>query len=192
RRAVQIGKVIDLKEIKAATLAEALDGIAAGMWLLDANARIVHTNAAGQAMLLEGAAIHASNGKLMLRDLSAERALQEILVNLGASEHTIGEKGISIPVRGQDGGEYVAQILPLTSGARRWAATPSAVAAVSIRAARFLLPHPLETIARLYKLTPAELRVLMMIIDIGGVPEVAPVLGVSERTVKTHLRHVFQ
>src|SRR5262249_31830085 len=157
RRAVQIGKVIDLKEIKAATLAEALDGIAAGMWLLDANARIVHTNAAGQAMLLEGRAIHASNGKLMLRDLSAERALQEMLVNLGASEHTIGERGFSMRVLGQEGGEYAPKPLPLPPGARRSAPTHSAVAAVFIRAARFLPPHPLETIARLYKLTPAEL-----------------------------------
>jgi DNA-binding CsgD family transcriptional regulator len=36
------------------------------------------------------------------------------------------------------------------------------------------------------------MRVLMMIIDIGGIPKVAPVLGVSEKTVKTHLKHVFE
>ena len=42
------------------------------------------------------------------------------------------------------------------------------------------------------KLTPAEMRVLMMIIEVGGVPKIAPVLGVSERTVKTHLTHVFE
>jgi DNA-binding CsgD family transcriptional regulator len=31
----------------------------------------------------------------------------------------------------------------------------------------------------------------MMIVQLGGVPEVAPVLGISETTVKTHLQHVF-
>jgi DNA-binding CsgD family transcriptional regulator len=35
------------------------------------------------------------------------------------------------------------------------------------------------------------MRVLMMIVDIGGVPEVASMLGLSEATVKTHLQHVF-
>jgi len=40
-------------------------------------------------------------------------------------------------------------------------------------------------------LTPAELRVLFAIIEVGGVPEVAEVLGISESTVKTHLHHVF-
>jgi DNA-binding CsgD family transcriptional regulator len=52
-------------------------------------------------------------------------------------------------------------------------------------------PHPLETIANAFKLTPAEMRVLMMIVEIDGVREVASVLGISEATVKTHLKHVF-
>lgn len=42
-----------------------------------------------------------------------------------------------------------------------------------------------------FKLTPAELRVLMAIVEIGGVPEVAPVLGISEPTVRTHLQRIF-
>ena len=49
-----------------------------------------------------------------------------------------------------------------------------------------------EVIARAYKLTPTELRVLLAIVDVGGVPEVALVLGVAESTVKTHLGHLFE
>ena len=49
----------------------------------------------------------------------------------------------------------------------------------------------LDAIADGYKLTPAEMRVLMMIVEVGGVPEVAPVLGISESTVKTHLQRLF-
>lgn len=193
RRAVQIGKAIDLKEVEASALADALDGIAAGMWLLDANARIVHANAAGETMLAEKAAVHAAGGRLMLLDLAAERALHEMLGQLAAGEVDIGDRGISMPLRGRDDKDYVAQILPLTSGARRSAgAAHAAVAALFVRAAALHLPHPLETIAGLYRLTPAELRVLMMIIDVGGVPQVAPVLGVSQKTVKTHLKHVFE
>jgi DNA-binding CsgD family transcriptional regulator len=43
-----------------------------------------------------------------------------------------------------------------------------------------------------FKLTPSEMRVLMAVVEIGGVPEIAPVLGVSETTVKTHRQHVFE
>ena len=60
-----------------------------------------------------------------------------------------------------------------------------------MRKAALELPPPLETMANLFKLTPAEMRVLMMIVQVGGVPEVAPVLGISETTVKTHLQHIF-
>jgi DNA-binding NarL/FixJ family response regulator len=36
------------------------------------------------------------------------------------------------------------------------------------------------------------MRVLLAIVEVGGVPEVAGVLGTSEATVKTHLHHVFE
>jgi DNA-binding CsgD family transcriptional regulator len=37
-----------------------------------------------------------------------------------------------------------------------------------------------------------ELRILMAIVEIGGVPEVSEALGIAETTVKTHLSRVFQ
>jgi DNA-binding CsgD family transcriptional regulator len=33
--------------------------------------------------------------------------------------------------------------------------------------------------------------VLMMIVQLGGLQEVAPVLGISATTVKTHLQRIF-
>jgi DNA-binding CsgD family transcriptional regulator len=68
----------------------------------------------------------------------------------------------------------------------------AAVAAVFVRKAAFDLPDPVDALAGTYQLTPAELRVVMAIVNLGGVPEIAPVLGMSEPTVRTHLRHIFQ
>ena len=53
------------------------------------------------------------------------------------------------------------------------------------------MPSPLEAIAKLYKLTPMELRVLFAIVQIGGVPEVAAMMGSSGSTIRTHLRRLF-
>src|SRR5262249_54903632 len=79
------------------------------------------------------------------------------------------------------------------SGARRRAgASYAAAAAVFVRKAALDLPSPAEALAKLYRLTPAELRVLLAIVQIGGTPEVAPVLGMAESTVKTHLQRVYQ
>jgi DNA-binding CsgD family transcriptional regulator len=53
------------------------------------------------------------------------------------------------------------------------------------------IPSPLETVGKIYKLTPTELRVLFAIVQIGGVPEVAEMLGIAVSTAKTHLRRLF-
>jgi PAS domain-containing protein len=53
RRAMAISRAIDLKTSEASALADTLDGVSAGMFLLDTNGQIVHANASGQAMLDE-------------------------------------------------------------------------------------------------------------------------------------------
>jgi DNA-binding CsgD family transcriptional regulator len=37
-----------------------------------------------------------------------------------------------------------------------------------------------------------ELRVLMAVVEVGGVPEVAEALGIAGTTVKTHLGAVYK
>jgi DNA-binding CsgD family transcriptional regulator len=192
RRAVAIGKVIELHKVEAASLADTLDGLATAMVLVASSGRIVHANAAAHAMLARASVIRIAGDKLAAIDGQAERALLDIFANAGAGDAAVGIKGIDVPLAATDGERYVAHVLPLTSGARKKTGVAySAVAAVFVRKAAFESPHPIETIANTFKLTPAEMRVLMTIVDIGGVPEVAPILGISETTVKTHLQHVF-
>ena len=192
RRAVLIGKIIDLNKVEAASFADTLDGLASAIFLVNAGGRIVHANAAGHAMLAEGAVVHASAGKLIAADAVGNHALQDVLMNAEHGDAAIGTTGIAVPLSSGAGEHYVAHVLPLTCGARRKAGIAySAVAAVFVHKAAINLPHPLETIAKTFKLTPAEMRVLMLIVQLGGVPEIAPVLGISEATVKTHLQRVF-
>jgi DNA-binding CsgD family transcriptional regulator/PAS domain-containing protein len=192
RRTVMIGKVIDLHKVEAAALADTLDGLAAAMFLVDAPGRIVHANAAALAMVDSASVARVAGGKFVAADATVDRALHDIFMNAESGDAAVGTKGIAVPLSSRDGERYVAHVLPLTSGVRRKASVAySAVAAVFVRKAALELPHPLETIASTFKLTPAEMRVLMMIVQLGGVAEVAPVLGLSEATVKTHLQHIF-
>ena len=97
-----------------------------------------------------------------------------------------------MPLTARDGEHYVAHALPLTSGERRRAGRGyAAVAALFVHKAALETPSPPETIARLYNLTPTELRVLLAVVEVGGVPEVAEALGIGEATVKTHLHRLF-
>jgi DNA-binding CsgD family transcriptional regulator len=188
RRAVLIGKIINLCKVEVAALADTLDGLTAAMFLVESDGRIMHANAAGHEMLANGSVICAVGGKLTV----ADQALCGSLLDGGSEDVAVGRKDACLPLRGRNGDEYVAHVLPLTAGKRRQAgAAYSVVAAVFVRKAEIELPHPVEALAKRYKLTPAEMRVLLAIVEIGGVPEVARMLGVSDATVKTHLQRIF-
>jgi DNA-binding CsgD family transcriptional regulator/PAS domain-containing protein len=193
RRALLIGKTIHRKQTEAVCFSDVLDGLSAGMILVDANGRIVHTNNAGNAILEAGDFLRSVCGRLVASDLAINAALREILVAANAGDAALGVKGIALPLTAHDGERHVAHVLPLTSGARREAGLAyNAVAALFIRKASLEPFSPPEVIGEMYKLTPSELRVLLAIVDIGGVPEVAAALGVAVTTVKTHLSRLFE
>jgi DNA-binding CsgD family transcriptional regulator len=192
RRALLIGKVIDLKTVEAAALADSLDMLASGMFLVDATGHIVHANASGQAIMAEGKLLRAPSGRLGAIDPAADQALLDSFTAAEGGDAAVGRKGLAMPLKSRDGERYVANVLPLTSGARRKARTSyGAVATVFINRAALDLPSPPEAIAKEFQLTAAELRVLFAVVEVGGVAEVAEVLGISEATVKTHLQHLF-
>ena len=84
-------------------------------------------------------------------------------------------------------------MLPLASSRRRRAALDNvAVAAVFIHKASIATSSPPEIVAQTFKLTMAELRVLFAIVEVGGVPEVADVLGIAPTTVRTHLSRAYE
>jgi DNA-binding CsgD family transcriptional regulator len=191
RRAVLIGKIIDLKTLEAASFADTLDGISAGMVLVDARGRIVHTNARGHAMLAKGSLLRAVGGKLAANNDAAE-ALHEVFLAAGSGDAAVGTKGIAVPLVTRANERYVAHVLPLTSGARRRAgAGYDAVAALFVHKAALDKPSAPEAIAKAFRLTPSELRVLLGIVEFGGVPETAEALGIGKATVRTHLLRLY-
>jgi DNA-binding CsgD family transcriptional regulator len=191
RRAVMIGKLIDLNRQQAAALADTLDGLHAGAFLVDADGRLVHANTSANDMLREGNLLHA-NGRLVAFDAKGDQELNDIFAAARAGDTALGGKGVAVQLTARNGEQFVTHVLPLTTGARRQAGVAySAVAAVFVQRAGNDMPS-LDTLAERYQLTPAELRVLIAIIDVGGVPEVAAALQLSQATVRTHLRHVFE
>lgn len=192
RRATMVGRAIDLGKAKAETLADALDGISAGMFLVDAGGRILHANAAGLRIIAPGGALRMVGGRLAANDGEAEEQLRRAFAASGAGDDGVGDKGVSVPLTTRSGEPHVAHVLPLTAGDRRRAgATYAATCALFVRKAVLDAPSPPGVIAQTYRLTPTELRVLLAIVDVGGAPEVAEALGIAESTVKTHLSRLY-
>ena len=183
RRAVLIGKVLDLQRVDAATFTDVLDGIAAGLILVDATERIVYCNARGLMMLEDESVVCGTGGRLTAVDAGATQQLHDIIVKACAGDMADNANGIVVPLAARDGDSYVVHVLPLTSGARRRTGLAySAVAAVFVRKAEIEMPHPVEALANRYRLTQAEVRVVIAAVEFGGVPEVARMLGISKAT----------
>ncbi|HLC08532.1 MAG TPA: LuxR C-terminal-related transcriptional regulator [Methyloceanibacter sp.] len=193
RRAVLIGKVIDLHKVEAATFADTIDGLVAGIFLVEANGRVVYANPSGEAMLEERELFEPGQLGLTARDTEADRALREALSACQGDEGQIGTSGIAVPLSAASGAQYVAHVLPLTSGARRRAGLDyAAVAAIFVRKAALEPESAFETMQQKFHLTPNEVRVLQALVEINGAAAIGAVLGMSESTVKTHLHHLFE
>ncbi len=191
-RASSIGHVVAEHMKGKAVLTDALDRLAAGVLLVDAAGRTVFANAVAGQLLNAGRLLRNGPAGLATTDVAANRALQRALASLDQSEAAFDTVGTAILLSSEQNERWLAHVLPLTSGARQEsAARHSAVAAVFVRKASLDIPTPLETIARLYKLTGTEVRVLHAIVDTGGVPDIATSLGISESTVRTHVKRLF-
>jgi DNA-binding CsgD family transcriptional regulator/PAS domain-containing protein len=192
RRAVLIGRLVDLRATDAANLADALDGLSAGVCAVDVDGRIVHANLACHVLLDAGDFLSVIGGRIVASDTKIDRTLRKLFAAAGSGDAAVGTQGIALPLIARDGSHYVAHVLPLTSGARRLAGMArSATAALFICKVAVEARSAPEIIARAYDLTPTELRVLLAIVDVGGVPESAAALGVAESTIKTHLGNLF-
>jgi DNA-binding CsgD family transcriptional regulator len=193
RRAVLIGRLVEFKTAQAATFADALDGLSACVLFVDSSGRITHANAAGRAMIADGDLLRGSLGRLVASDPDVNRALRDIFLAAGTGDAAVGVKGVAVPLVARDGERYVAHVLSLSSGARRGAGLSyAAAAALFVQKAALATRSPPEAIAKTYRLTPMELRVLLAIVEVGGVPEVAEALGIGESTVKTHLGRIYE
>jgi DNA-binding CsgD family transcriptional regulator len=194
RRAALIGNVIGLKSCELATLADMLDGLSAGIFLADAAGRIVHANVSGRAMLAAGMVLRSAGGRLAANEPDADRMLKDVFAAAGDGDAAVGTQCVALSLQAPGGTHYVAHVLPLTAGERRRAGVAyESVAAVFVHEVALDEPHAAtNALAKAYRLTAMELRVLLGIIEVGGGSAVAQELGISKATVRTHLRHIFE
>ena len=191
RRAVFIGRAFDEKSNETAMLADTLDGFSSSLFLVDREARIVHANAVAYRMLDRREICRAPSGRLTFLDRNANDMFKAALGDFALSSGAALPDDLLLSLEREDGERFIAHILPLAFRNGRARNSSSAVAVVYLQRAALEVDAAPAAIAKTYALTPTELRVLLAIVEIGGVPETADSLGIGEGTVKTHLRRVF-
>src|ERR1700748_1730201 len=106
---------------------------------------------------------------------------RDIFASAAKGDASLGVRGVAVPLAGSSEERWFAHVLPLTSGRRQEAGQANhAVAAVFIRNTVPNAPPPLEAIAKLYKLTAGEIRVLDAVLRVNGVRAIAEALGASQ------------
>jgi DNA-binding CsgD family transcriptional regulator/PAS domain-containing protein len=190
RRAVQISKLLGVKSVVAATLERALDSLAVAVVLTDADLRIVHANAAAQAMLASRDPIRSERGRLVLRRSAVAGALGTAVRQAANNEASIGSHGF-IPAPSANGAPCVLHVRPLNHGELRPGFAPSAVAAIFVAPAVSLMRATNGALAALFDLTLAEANVFAQIAEGKTQAEIARALDIEIGTVKTHLLHIF-
>lgn len=188
-RAILINRAIEVKASEAAAFADVLNGLNAGIFLVDAGCRIVHANTGGQCLLLADDVFRDVNGCLMTRDAQTNQSLRRIFATEGDIERATCRKAFAL--NGHDGQRYIAHVLPLSSIMRGGERPLKAVGALFVRKDDLCDQASGELIARTFDLTPTEMNVFLAIVGVGGVPETAQTLGIAVTTVKTHLSRVF-
>jgi DNA-binding CsgD family transcriptional regulator len=192
-RAVSIGRLFDQSRKNKEALTETLDHVEAAVVLVGADGAISFANDPAGKMLDEATLIRRHGHTLQATAAEANQILREVFAAAAKGDDSIGVRGVAVPLTRSSEARWFAHVLPLTSGRREEAGhANAAVAAVFIRESAPNAPLPLEAIAKLYKLTAGEVRVLEALLRVNGAKGMAESLGISAGTVKTHLHHLFR
>lgn len=192
RRSVTISKVLEVRTIERARIAQTLDALRCAVVLTDENGTILHANRVAEHMLHDGGPIRSIKGILQANAPSAASELRAALGLAARNEAGIGKSGLAIRLTAPDSGllPVFAHVLPLTGGDFRTRLQPAAVAAVFI-GTPMDAQDGADMVAAAFGLTPAETRVLASLLAGRTLAETATTLGIVRATANTHLDHVF-
>jgi DNA-binding CsgD family transcriptional regulator/PAS domain-containing protein len=198
-RAMTISDAFDLRTIKSDGLEAALDGLAVGVFLIDAQGGVVHHNRAAERMSLQGNVVTVREQRLWPAHPVSRAALAAALtpgVEHGiptiSAPFIVGTPTIALHSADSTTAGMIATLLPLAPS-HQFASvdTLNAHWAVFVQDPHTALPMPGEAFGKLYNLTPAELRVALALSP-GLTPEAAAeILGLGLPTIRTHLQRIF-
>jgi DNA-binding CsgD family transcriptional regulator len=192
QRAMLVRQKLQQQNALETTSVRTLDALRTAVLLLDTDGHITHANASAREILDEADVLRSVHGRLVTSDLNADRMLRQALAGTALGDRSMMSANISLHLTARNGSHYVGNLLPLTAGRRQmFGAGYEACAVLFVSKAALETIVAPDLIRKLFKLTPAELRVFLAIVEIGGVPDVARSMGIAETTIKTHLTRIF-
>lgn len=200
RRAVMIGDLLNTQRLAASSYGRLIDSLSSAIVLTDKYGKVHQLNAAAQAILEQDSAISVVNGYLqaataMTTGLAGQAAyfksLAVAIERAAQGDTPLGQRGIGLAMHLPGKSPIVAYVLPLQVSDARSAFNPAAVA-LFLSTRELSLPVLDSTLATLFELTPAEIRVLNRMTKGLCTQEIASELSVSNHTIVTHMKHLYE
>lgn len=174
----------------AQSLRAALDCLDRGVALVDRDLRIAYSNPALERMLEDRRGLTRRLGRLLLSAPPAQRALETGARRL--TDPRGGWQGTSIKVPDLSGDLcYTLTLCPGLGDATSALAPRSRIIVFASDEHRALCDPPSDRLEREFALTPAEARVAALAARTLRPLEIAKALGLSENTIKSHLRSIY-
>jgi DNA-binding CsgD family transcriptional regulator/PAS domain-containing protein len=191
QRAATINRLLDGAVSRQSRFAATLDTLAIPVLLVDAAMRIVHANAAAQALLAQERLLRRIDGCLQAGTPGATHALCAAVTQAVEDESALGQRGLGIPVLDEGVALGALHVLPLREG--RGAAGPGTGPLAAVFVAHRDMPFvaPTSMAEALFELTPAEARVFELVVTGHSQSQAAAMLGIKPSTLKTHLKRLY-
>lgn len=186
-RAMRFSDILELRAVETQRLAAVLDALVTAVWLVDDRARVLHANAAAEALLRRNGLLRVVRDHL-IATVPGEASLLATAISQAVTGDFAAEKAQAAIALG-DGGAgagLIVTVLPLRGLA------PGAVVAVLVQDPMAVPRMPLQAFGTLHGLTPAEMGCLGEIALGHNVPEAAAALRIAPSTARTHLNSIFQ
>ena len=187
RRAWAIAEMVEQKTIERNRFAEVIDRLATPVAMVEPNGRVLHLNPAANELVARGDALRADNNILRAVHAESRLALADLLQS-GEARHAR-----STSIRRTSTADLIASVLPLRNSARThmMKPVPAGPSAIFFHEPDRPPQFPGEALAKLYKLTGAELRILLALAQGATLQDISNRGGAKLTTVRSHLKSVF-
>jgi len=184
----------NLKSVPVVLTADSLvDLLDIGIYVTDNAGTILYSNKMGQELIAAGDTLYSAGGRLSARNPRVEKSIRNFFSSFRKLTAISNNDRLLLSVTDRNESVYVSHLLPLKLNleyAFDDIGTPAAD--LFIRRAKLEMSLNVDVLSDAFRLTPAEVRVLTSIVNIGGTPEAAAAMGIAVTTVKTHLGRLFE
>lgn len=185
-RALRTHRHLEAANARLSAAEAVIDSMPVAVYLLDRAGRLIYANAAGGKLLAEGQELTCRSGGLeAFNSVTLNRAILKVLSGdlEGGSEITLNRP---------DRAPLLVTVMPVAgSNPFQGQVSETAHCAVLVTDPDMRRLTNVDAMARLFHLTPAETRILKIIVSGASLTTAAGQLGVSLNTARTHLKHIF-